>query len=189
MNTVKLKIGVLALGLLSMGMMSCKETKKNTDQNATNAQAQEVASEQEATGVALIINDYMKLKDALVGDNQELAAKAGETLAGTLSTMEANTLADSKEAELQAIIDAAKESAHQIVKSTITQQREHFEGLSDNLVSLVAIAGTPMPLYQQFCPMYKDDKGGMWVSTEKAVLNPYFGSQMLKCGFVQKELN
>ncbi|MCM4167768.1 hypothetical protein KCTC52924_01428 [Arenibacter antarcticus] len=87
------------------------------------------------------------------------------------------------------IITSSKESANQITNVDSIQQREYFEELSANLVNLVAIAGTPAPLYQQFCPLYKNNKGGMWVRIVKAVKNPYDGSQMLNCAFVQKEVN
>ena len=52
---------------------------------------------------------------------------------------------------------------------------------------MVAITGTKNKLYQQFCPMY--DKGSAWLSTSNEVKNPYYGSKMLKCGKVQKEIN
>ncbi|MDX1363393.1 DUF3347 domain-containing protein [Arenibacter latericius] len=189
MKVAKFKIGVLALAVFSLGMMSCKDAKKESAKEEVSGVSQEISTGQDSNGVEIIIDNYMELKDALVGDNQELAAKAGDKLASTLSNFDIKTLEVSNDSEVKSILAAAKESADQIGKSKITQQREHFEGLSDNLVSLVAITGAPMPLYQQFCPMYKDDKGGMWVSTVKAVKNPYFGSQMLNCGFVQKELN
>jgi Cu(I)/Ag(I) efflux system membrane fusion protein len=39
-------------------------------------------------------------------------------------------------------------------------------------------------MYVQYCPMADNDKGGFWLSTEKQVINPYFGDMMLKCGEV-----
>ncbi|EKF53808.1 hypothetical protein I215_15663, partial [Galbibacter marinus] len=47
--------------------------------------------------------------------------------------------------------------------------------------------GTENTLYQQFCPMY--DGGSAWLSLSKDIKNPYYGSQMLNCGKVQKEIN
>jgi hypothetical protein len=52
---------------------------------------------------------------------------------------------------------------------------------------MVAITGTENTLYQQFCPMY--DKGSAWLSMEKEIRNPYYGSKMMACGKVQKEIN
>ena len=41
-----------------------------------------------------------------------------------------------------------------------------------------------MPVYVQFCPMANGGEGANWVSKEKAVKNPFYGSQMLTCGKV-----
>ncbi len=37
--------------------------------------------------------------------------------------------------------------------------------------------------------MVDDDTGAYWVSGEENVLNPYFGSMMLRCGEVTEVLN
>ena len=52
---------------------------------------------------------------------------------------------------------------------------------------MIAITGTEMKLYEQFCPMY--DGGSAWLSMNKEVRNPYYGSSMLNCGKVQREIN
>ena len=85
------------------------------------------------------------------------------------------------------IIDDAKEHAEHISRSEMDHQREHFKTLSKDIIDLVAITGTETTLYQQFCPMY--DKGSAWLSKEKEIKNPYYGSKMLSCGKVQKEIN
>ena len=189
MKKVKSIIGVFTLGVLTLGMMSCKETKNENTKGEINVTSKKKSSEEELAGVGSIIDGYMELKDALVADDGELAKKAAESLTNTLSNLDIDALEVSNKGGVKEIIATAKENTDQIAKSAITQQREFFEGLSANLVSLVEITGTPAPLYQQFCPMYKNDQGGMWVSTVRTVKNPYFGSEMLNCGFVQKEIN
>jgi hypothetical protein len=89
--------------------------------------------------------------------------------------------------ELADIITDATEHAEHIAKSAIDHQREHFKILSKDITDMVAITGTKNTLYQQFCPMY--DKGSAWLSTSNEVKNPYYGSKMLTCGKVQKEIN
>jgi hypothetical protein len=54
---------------------------------------------------------------------------------------------------------------------------------------MVAITGTEMKIYEQFCPMYKNNEGGVWLSMNEEIRNPYFGDKMLKCGKVQREIN
>ena len=54
---------------------------------------------------------------------------------------------------------------------------------------MIAITGTDKKLYQDFCPMYNNNKGAQWLSTTEEIKNPYFGSKMMGCGKVQKEIN
>ena len=46
---------------------------------------------------------------------------------------------------------------------------------------LITLFGTNKTLYQYFCPMYNNNKGGVWLTEIKEIKNPYFGSKMLKC--------
>jgi len=89
--------------------------------------------------------------------------------------------------ELKDIVEDAVEHAEHISESDIAHQREHFKVLSKDVIDMVAITGAEMKLYEQFCPMY--DGGTAWLSTKEEVRNPYYGSQMLKCGKVQREIN
>jgi len=43
-------------------------------------------------------------------------------------------------------------------------------------------------IYVQHCPMADNNKGADWLSYEKEIRNPYFGSSMLTCGEVTKEI-
>ena len=79
------------------------------------------------------------------------------------------------------------EQAEHISESDIDHQREHFKILSKDITDMIAITGSENTLYEQFCPMY--DGGTAWLSKNEAVLNPYYGSSMLKCGKVQREIN
>jgi len=42
-------------------------------------------------------------------------------------------------------------------------------------------------LYRQYCPMAFQNKGAYWLSSEKKIMNPYFGDKMLHCGVVKEE--
>ena len=43
-------------------------------------------------------------------------------------------------------------------------------------------------IYKDFCPMYNDNKGAIWLSESKEIKNPYFGKSMSTCGTVKEEL-
>ena len=87
------------------------------------------------------------------------------------------------------IIEDATEHAEHIEKSPIDHQREHFDVLSKDMIDLIAITGTEEKLYQDFCPMYNNNKGAQWLSATKEIKNPYYGAKMMSCGSVQKEIN
>lgn len=118
---------------------------------------------------------YYNVKDALVSGNASLAAsKAGE-LVKVLNSAEAKTIAGTHQAGL--LEHAGKIAESKDMKS----QREHFAVLSTDMIALAK--GSKLsaePVYQMYCPMKKSN----WLSSEKTVKNPYYGSSMLTCGKV-----
>lgn len=88
------------------------------------------------------------------------------------------------------IADDAKENAEHIGDNAgkIDHQREHLASLSKDVNDLISLFGTPQKLYQDYCPMFNDKKGAIWLSETKEIKNPYYGAKMSTCGSVQKEL-
>jgi hypothetical protein len=137
-----------------------------------------------------IVSDYLKLKNALTEDNTEGAATAGKSLFATFKTVNLNTLDDKQKKEYLDIADDATEHAEHIGSNSgnIEHQREHFATLSTDINDLVKTFGTTQKLYQDFCPMYNNDKGAIWISETQEIKNPYYGVAMLSCGSTEKEL-
>jgi hypothetical protein len=196
MKTIKRSIGTVALVATMILTVSCKDANKNeAPSSASNEVIQEnmdsskdmaMSDTQDAMAEA-ILKDYFNLKDALVGDDNDKAKMLGGTLAKSLGNLDKSTYSDSQQKELTDIIEDATEHAEHISESDIKHQREHFKILSKDITDMVAITGTATKLYEQFCPMY--DGGTAWLSTKEEVRNPYYGSSMLKCGKVQREIN
>ncbi len=70
-------------------------------------------------------------------------------------------------------------------KQDIKIQRLHFVALSESMTSTMSMIDTfETTFYVQRCPMANNNKGAVWLSTEKEVENPYFGTSMLTCGSV-----
>ena len=130
------------------------------------------------------------LKNALVEDNDEKAAEAGMSLATAFKGLDKSSLAADQTTKFDEIIESATEHAEHISenKGNIVHQREHLALLSKDVKDLVGIMGTDRTLYAEFCPMYDNNKGAMWLSASKEIKNPYFGSKMLSCGKVQEEI-
>ena len=78
---------------------------------------------------------------------------------------------------------------HAVHIKDIKEMRKSFERISN---VMIAMTKSFKPLkessYIQFCPMANSDKGANWLSKENKVVNPYFGSKMLKCGEIKSEI-
>lgn len=185
MRVRNVSLGIAILSFASLSAMSNMDietsdievNKLNTINSITLQDAQ----------VKTIVNQYLDLKNALVADDSKKAAQVGGLLAKTLKTVDVSKYKKEQQQELKEIIEDAVEHGEHISESEMAHQREHFKILSEDLVDMIAITGAPETLYQQYCPMY--DKGSLWLSAEKEVKNPYYGSKMLTCGKVQKEFN
>ncbi|MDO6811888.1 DUF3347 domain-containing protein [Tenacibaculum soleae] len=197
MKYLKTIVAILVISLINLTIISCKDAKKENTQdsivhsemnhNKMDKSNNMMDENSQNSGVQKVLADYMILKDALVETDKNKAAKAGDKLNNTLSKFEINGFTVEQQKELKDIITDAKEHAEHIGRSEIDHQREHFKTLSKDIMDMVAITGTKNTLYQQFCPMY--DGGSAWLSLNKEIKNPYYGSKMLKCGKVQKEIN
>ena len=68
-----------------------------------------------------------------------------------------------------------------VILAALDLQRAAFNDVSVNLWKVVEKAEKmDAPVYYQYCPM----KNGYWLSKEKDIKNPYYGSSMLTCGKV-----
>lgn len=159
------------------------------DATAKKTGQQEVKEVAQNFSIAPIVKDYLVLKNALVADNDRAAANAGKQLFANLNKVDMKTIPANKHKEFMDIFENAKENAEHIGDNAgkIDHQREHLASLSKDVSDLIALFGTTQKLYQDYCPMYNDGKGAVWISEAKAIKNPYYGNQMLTCGSVKKE--
>jgi len=214
MKQLKLTTRILAVALILLTITSCKENKKDQDKddhhpkemkhddkkmthdNSDGHHDQDNVVEtkdvrdikmntQKSSSTTLIIDAYIQIKNGLVADNKKAAAKGGTALLAAFSTFDMTTLKGKAHTDYMEIYESAKEQAEHIVKSPIDHQREHFETLSTDMADLVALLGTEKTLYQDYCPMKKVS----WLSETKEINNPYYGSKMLSCGSVKKQIN
>lgn len=183
-----LKKSMAAMLLLGISFTNAQEKEKmNHDHGNMKMDHSKMTDMKSDAKAEAILSDYINLKDALVADDTKNAAQAGTKFVASLKAFDIGSYTKEQQEELTDIIEDATEHAEHIAKSAIDHQREHFKTLSKDISDLVAITGTKNTLYEQFCPMY--DKGSAWLSTSNEVRNPYYGSKMLKCGKVQKEIN
>jgi hypothetical protein len=122
---------------------------------------------------------YYSVKDALVGGNANLAASKAQEFVKAVNSTDSKILGETNKKGLL-------EHASKLAKSKdLKSQREHFAGLSTSMISVAKASKlSANPVYQMYCPMKKSN----WLSSEKAVKNPYYGSAMLTCGNVVETL-
>lgn len=160
---------ILAFALAALLMGACGKTEKTS----TEEQAQTAAKETNEA-LKVVLTGYFDVKDALVSDDPAKAKEAAAALVTSTGDY----------------ADALNESLNTIASTDdIEAQRVAFETLSMNLYDAAKEGGAGMTIYKQYCPMAFDDKGAFWLSSEKQILNPYFGASMLRCGSVKEEIN
>ena len=124
-----------------------------------------------AQNTGKLLDNYISVKNALVSSDAPAAAQAIHTL---YQSVKAETDFAEKEALLQ-----ATEKLHKA--ANIEKQRAAFNDISTVMWAVVKGPGkTGQAVYYQYCPMKK----AYWLSKEKEIKNPYYGSAMLSCGKV-----
>ena len=162
----------------------------HNDATAVTVNAEGTSVTQTTFSTYEIISDYLKLKNSLTKDDTKGAANAGKALYATFNKVNTNMIDPKLKTEYIDIVDDAKEHAEHIGDNggKIDHQREHFAMLSKDVNDLIKIFGAKQKLFQDFCPMYNEGKGAIWISESKEIKNPYYGSKMLTCGSIKKQL-
>ena len=197
-----MKNSIYLLAIITLLFSACKNDKKQAEAGHEHSKEMKMENEhnmknnamvesntQKSDLTAHILDSYIQLKNGLIEDNKNEAADAGKTMLTAFSNFNMSSLNDKQHMEYMEIAESAKEHAEHIVKSDIGHQREHFESLTTDMNDLITLLGTNKTLYQDFCPMYNNNKGGLWLSETKEIKNPYYGHKMLKCGKMQKQIN
>lgn len=134
--------------------------------------------------VDTLIKPYLATQQALAGDDVK-AAKAG---ANQLLEALKQVPKEGKPRDATADLSA---HAKAIAKATdIEAARTAFRDLSRELTALLEHVGTTQDtsLYIAHCPMAFDNEGARWVQSDPTIANPYYGSMMLSCGSIEKQI-
>ncbi len=181
------------LAIAALSLTACNDngtTKQTADTNAATPSETSNTPVFPATPIKGMVDGYLNLKNALAADKSEEAASAGTEITAAMKTLDVASMSATQKTTYDKVADDVREHAEHIGENAgkIDHQREHFEMLSTDMYDLVKVFGGGQQLYQDFCPMYNDSKGGAWLSETKEIKNPYFGAKMLKCGTVKEEL-
>jgi septum formation topological specificity factor MinE len=138
---------------------------------------------QERDELAPVIEKYFEIKNALVKTDGKSASAKAKELTAAIKNVQMDKLTAGQHTIWMAVKSGLAEDAEHISDTgDAKHQRDHFVTLSTAIYKLQKVSKTAVPVYYQFCPMANGGKGANWLSKEKAVKNPYYGSQMLSCG-------
>ncbi len=126
-----------------------------------------------------LLISYYGLKEALIISNADAAATRAGEFAKALNSLDKDIVKEDSRNALLSDAGAISKT------NNLTIQREKFAALSANMYALAKTTKlSPEPVYLQYCPMKK----ASWLSSSKAIKNPYYGSAMLTCGSVKETL-
>ena len=184
----------IGITVLSISLAACNNTdKKTNDTKSDTSKTQQPAASASTTGTASIkgiVSGYIQLKNALANDNGKEAANAGKVISDALQNFDTTALTLSQKKMVSDVGDDIKEHAEHIGMNAekIAHQREHFEMLSKDIYDLAKAFPVQQTLYKDYCPMYNNSKGAIWVSETKEIKNPYLGKEMPTCGEIKEEI-
>ena len=149
-----------------------------------------VVEAQPVTALATVTTPAQKLIAAYLGVQKKLAADDAKGAQAAFGQLKA--AADLKELAGDAALKQkiATSAAAGASAKDISAARAAFVKASDGMLEWLKREGNPLAnnLRVAHCPMAQDGKGARWLQTENKVANPYFGSEMLECGSLEKEL-
>lgn len=143
-----------------------------------------IKKETAATNVlAEVFSRYFILQKALVkSDAQQVASSAGE-LQYAIADVPMSALGIEAHTTWMEVNEKLARDAKAIASSDdLNKQRVLFASISLNMHILAKVACLREPIYYNNCPMFKNGQGANWLSDQKEIKNPYYGSQMLTCG-------
>jgi len=151
----------ISVGKQSAGFMTSFKSLLDSYYNLRDAfVAGNLASVDKMNAIVKTAADSLRIDD-IQGDTAGTIRETARYFNGTIGTT-AGTLASKKDIE---------------------SKRKEFDVLTDALWNLTrTVKFNGQKIYYQYCPMAFDNKGAYWLSEEKEIRNPYFGSKMLTCG-------
>jgi len=137
-----------------------------------------------------VLNHYLKLKDALVQDDFDTAKKEALTLSKLIQKIDQLKLSPEAKTGWDKLSLQLKTRSTQLSEAKdIEEIRGGFDKFSAEIIMLATIfQPTSKKLYVQHCPMADNERGADWLSISPDIKNPYFGSVMLNCGEVKKQI-
>lgn len=171
-----MKKSIIALATVITALISANNIQANTIKLESGTT--EVV---DANQLQSVYDAYFDVKDALIKSDSKLTSAKAATLLTAITAVKMDKLKSNEHTVWMKVVKKLTADAKSISATTdLKKQRETFKSLSKNTYDLIKVSNPEQPIYKQYCPMADAD----WLSKEKAVKNPYYGSSMLTCGNV-----
>lgn len=137
--------------------------------------------------LAPVYDAYFILKDALVASDAKAGKSAAQELGKALAAVDMGTLDHEVHMVWMNVMGPLADRTKAIsTAKDVEAQRKAFMQLTDPMAQLAKAAPLSVPIYRDHCPMYEG--GADWLSTEKPIKNPFYGSMMMTCGSVKETI-
>ena len=132
----------------------------------------------------IALKSYLKMKDAFFAANKADAQNQAKEILKNIKNVNMELVKGDAHMFWMKKAKIIKEKAKVIAEAeNIDTQRRAFKPLSETMIEVYKSFGLENEtVYVQFCPMFDDNKGAFWLSTQKQIANPYYGDLMPTCG-------
>lgn len=130
-----------------------------------------------------IVRAYLQISEKL-GERQE----ADSPIDPNALIASATQAAQHSDGTAKELVTKVLTGATALRDKPLAEQRAQFVGVSEAVIELTRRASltgeVPETLYVMHCPMVFEDRGANWMQSVEALANPYYATQMKKCGEV-----
>lgn len=169
-NSIAAVFAAIAI-ILSVNTITAKETKSQTTTKYV----------QDSSQLKPVFDNYFAMKDALIKSDAKTTSAKAATLLTVISAVKMDKLKSDEHTVWMKVMKKMTSDAKSISSNQdLKKQREAFKSLSKSTYELIKVSNPAQTVYYQYCPMADAN----WLSKEKAVKNPYYGTSMLTCGNV-----
>lgn len=164
-------------------------TNAHSDHAGHHADTAEAAIEQGTKDpLAPVFDTYFALKDALVASNATDAQARAKAFDAALRNVEMDAMEHTAHLVWMKVMERLANTSGVIAGTAdLAKQRKAFAELTAPMTELAKAAPATTPIYRDHCPMYEG--GADWLSRDKAIKNPFYGSQMMTCGSVKETIS
>lgn len=171
--------------------LSGRPSMMNPASKDTTVSSKIEVSKEARAALNKILGSYLNLKDGLVADDFSEAKSQAAELVKELEQIPVSKLSGGNALQWEESKEQMRIHGINVLESeTISGMRNSFDELSESIIGLMTTFELGQKkLYVLRCEMANRDVGAYWISQSMEIENPYYGSEMLRCGAVEKELN